>query len=239
MQGHRKLNLLPRCAEGLRWLLVVAAVAVIERLLMAAFYPAVAYDDTPSYRHLAATILNHWQGYDGTRTPGYPIFLAWVGPDRWVYLLQLAMGLAIVLAFFWVGWQASGKARFGAAAALAHTLNLGQLFFEANLLTETLTTFLLALSVLAVFEALRRRGWLRLAWARAWQTSVAAEMVFGAGGGDGGLGWFLYKRRFFMEIPEVFAGLLAIVVIGMAVEYLLFSELERRTVARWHMVQEL
>ncbi|GAP13936.1 hypothetical protein LARV_01695 [Longilinea arvoryzae] len=148
-------------------MLAVAAVAVVERFLMFAFYPPVAYDDTPSYRHLAATILNHWQGYDGTRTPGYPIFLAWVGPDRWVYLLQLGMGLAITLVFFWVGWQASGKARFGAAAALAHTLNLGQLFFEANLLTETLTTFLLALSVLAVFEGLRRRGWIRLAWALA------------------------------------------------------------------------
>lgn len=167
MPGNRKSNLLLRCPEWLRWLLMVAAVAVIERLLLLIFYPPVAYDDTPSYRRLAEAVLNGWQGYDGTRTPGYPIFLAWVGPDHRVYLLQLAMGLAITLIFFWVGWQASAKLRFGAAAALAHTLNLGQLFFEANLLTETLTTFCLALSVLAVFEALRRRGGSRLAWALA------------------------------------------------------------------------
>ena len=31
-------------------------------------------------------------------------------------------------------------------------------------------------------------------------------MVFGASGGEGGIGWFLYKKRFMMEIPGVFAG---------------------------------
>lgn len=145
----------------------MAVIALVERLLLLAFYPPAAYDDTPSYRHLAGTILNHWKGYDGTRTPGYPLFLAWAGPDRLVYALQLLMGLAITAVFFWVGWQASGKLYFGAAAALGHTLNLGQLFFEANLLTETLTTFWLALAGLAIFEALRRRGRARLLWALA------------------------------------------------------------------------
>lgn len=157
-----------RCwPQWLRWLAVIAAVALVERLLMLAFYPPVAYDDTPSYRRLAEAVLNGWIGYDGTRTPGYPIFLAWTGPDQRVYLLQLLMGFAVTLIFFWVGWQLSGRPQFGAAAALAHTLNLGQLFFEANLLTETLTTFWLALAALAVFEALRRRKWPRLAWALA------------------------------------------------------------------------
>ncbi len=167
MSRIRQFNPLQRCPEWLRWLLLVIAVAAIERILLFALYPAVAYNDTSSYRRLAAAVLDHWQGFDGTRTPGYPIFLAYIGPDRWVYLLQLGMGLSITLIFFWIGWQASGKARFGAAAALAHTLNLGQLFFEANLLTETLTTFCLALAMLAVFEALRRRRGSRLAWALA------------------------------------------------------------------------
>jgi hypothetical protein len=146
----RVANFLRRQPVWLRWLLAVAAVAVVERLAMLAFYPAVAYDDTPSYRRLAEAILNGWVGYDGTRTPGYPFLLAWVGPDQRVYLLQLLMGLAVTLVFFWVGWQLSGKPGFGAAAALAHTLNLGQLFFEANLLTETLPTLRLALAALAV-----------------------------------------------------------------------------------------
>lgn len=163
----RVANFLRRQPAWLRWLLVVVAVAALERLAMLAFYPAVSYDDTPSYRRLAEAILNGWAGYDGTRTPGYPFLLAWVGPDQRVYLLQLLMGLAVTMIFFWVGWQLCGKPGFGVAAALAHTLNLGQLFFEANLLTETLTTFWLALVGLTVFEALRRKGAARFAWALA------------------------------------------------------------------------
>ena len=79
---------------------------------------------------------------------------------------------------------------------------------------------------------------LRVGWARAWQASVAAEMVFGASGGEGGLGWFIYKKRFFMEIPSVFAGMIIIILIGLLVERLCFEEVELRTVRRWGMTSE-
>lgn len=79
---------------------------------------------------------------------------------------------------------------------------------------------------------------MRVAWARAWQALVAAEMVFGASGGEGGLGWFIYKRRFFMEIPGVFAGMIVIVLVGLIVERVLFESIEARTVRRWGMTQE-
>jgi hypothetical protein len=46
----------------------------------------------------------------------------------------------------------SGRAWFGALAGLLHTLNIGQLFFEATLLTETLTTFLVAAALAAVIN---------------------------------------------------------------------------------------
>lgn len=75
----------------------------------------------------------------------------------------------------------------------------------------------------------------RVGWARSWQASVAAEMVFGASGKDGGLGWFLYKQRYFLEIPKVFAGMLVIVAIGLLVENILFNYLEHRTITRWGM----
>jgi NitT/TauT family transport system permease protein len=79
---------------------------------------------------------------------------------------------------------------------------------------------------------------LRVGWARAWQASVAAEMVFGASGGEGGLGWFIYKKRFFMEIPSVFAGMAVIILIGLLVERLCFEGIEVRTVRRWGMTSE-
>lgn len=76
---------------------------------------------------------------------------------------------------------------------------------------------------------------LRVAWARSWQAAVAAEMVFGACGGEGGLGWFIYKKRFFMEIPDVFAGMVVIVLIGLFMERLCFEIIEKRTIRRWGM----
>jgi len=125
---------------------IVAGVAVLQRALMWALYPAVPLGDTGSYRRSAEAILNSWGNYDGTRTPGYPAFMALVGADQRVYLGQLALGLGITLLFFYIGWKITGKAWFGALIALLHTLNGGQFFFEANLMTETLATFWLALA---------------------------------------------------------------------------------------------
>lgn len=79
---------------------------------------------------------------------------------------------------------------------------------------------------------------LRVGWARAWQAAVAAEMVFGASGGEGGLGWFIYKKRFFLEIADVFAGMIVIVFIGLIVERLFFEVIELNTVRRWGMTTD-
>jgi 4-amino-4-deoxy-L-arabinose transferase-like glycosyltransferase len=129
------------------WLAIVAALAVLERLAIYFLYRPVSYNDTLSYRRLADEVLAGWNGYDGTRMPGYPVFLAALGPDERVYLVQLALGLLTTLLFFYLGWRVSGKGWFGALAALAHSLNLQQLFFEADLLTETLTTFFVVLAL--------------------------------------------------------------------------------------------
>jgi 4-amino-4-deoxy-L-arabinose transferase-like glycosyltransferase len=130
------------------WFLVVIAVAVALRVVLFVYYPSVSYSDTASYRRSADAILGGFKAYDGTRTPGYPAFMALIGPDRAVYAAQLLLGLGITLAWFWIGWKASGQPFFAALAALAHTLNPGQFFFEANLLTETLATFWLAAALL-------------------------------------------------------------------------------------------
>lgn len=76
---------------------------------------------------------------------------------------------------------------------------------------------------------------LKMAWAFAWRTLIAAELVFGVNSGSGGLGWFIYENRNLLQIAEVFAGLLTVVLIGLAVESLAFRTLERLTVQRWGM----
>jgi NitT/TauT family transport system permease protein len=74
---------------------------------------------------------------------------------------------------------------------------------------------------------------LKIGWAFAWRTLIAAELVFGVSSRSGGLGWFIYVNRNQLETANVFAGLLAIILIGLLVESLLFRTLSRLTVERW------
>lgn len=76
---------------------------------------------------------------------------------------------------------------------------------------------------------------LRLAWAFAWRTLIAAELVFGVSSGRGGLGWFIYRNRNDLLTDRVFAGLAAVILIGLFVEFAFFQFVERRTVERWGM----
>ena len=78
---------------------------------------------------------------------------------------------------------------------------------------------------------------LKIGWAFAWRTLVAAELVFGVSSGQGGLGWFIFENRNPLEIPSVFAGLLTVILIGLVVENLIFRTIERKTVLRWGLQQ--
>ncbi len=76
---------------------------------------------------------------------------------------------------------------------------------------------------------------LKIGWAFAWRTLIAAELVFGASSGKGGLGWFIYESKNQLEIPSVFAGLFTVILIGFLVENLIFRNLEAATVRKWGM----
>ncbi|MBV8503930.1 MAG: ABC transporter permease subunit [Paucibacter sp.] len=74
---------------------------------------------------------------------------------------------------------------------------------------------------------------LRIGWAFAWRTLIAAELFFGASSGKGGLGWYIFQNRNELYTDKVFAGLISVVLIGLLVETLVFDSLERVTVRRW------
>jgi NitT/TauT family transport system permease protein len=76
---------------------------------------------------------------------------------------------------------------------------------------------------------------LKIGWAFAWRTLIAAELVFGVSSGSGGLGWYIYERKNQLEIPGVFAGLLSVILIGLLVENCIFRVIENRTVRKWGM----
>lgn len=76
---------------------------------------------------------------------------------------------------------------------------------------------------------------MKIGWAFAWRTLIAAELVFGASSGSGGLGWFIFQNKNMLDIPNVFAGLLTVIIFGLLVENLIFKVVEKRTIHKWGM----
>ena len=76
---------------------------------------------------------------------------------------------------------------------------------------------------------------LKVGWAFAWRTLIAAELVFGVSSGSGGLGWFIFENRNQLETANVFAGLFFVILIGLFVENVIFANIEKRTIRRWGM----
>ncbi|HEY0235266.1 MAG TPA: ABC transporter permease [Afipia sp.] len=76
---------------------------------------------------------------------------------------------------------------------------------------------------------------LKIGWAFAWRTLIAAELVFGVSSGSGGLGWFIFENKNSLDIPSVFAGLLTVIIIGLVIENMLFRVIEKNTIGRWGM----
>jgi NitT/TauT family transport system permease protein len=78
---------------------------------------------------------------------------------------------------------------------------------------------------------------LKIGWAFAWRTLIAAELVFGVSSGRGGLGWYIFENRNLLDTPAVFAGLLTVMSVGLFVESVVFRLIENRTVRRWGMLR--
>jgi NitT/TauT family transport system permease protein len=74
---------------------------------------------------------------------------------------------------------------------------------------------------------------LKIGWAFAWRTLIAAELVFGTTSGSSGLGWFIFRNRNELYTDKVFAGLAVVILIGLVVEAVIFRSIENRTVRRW------
>jgi len=113
-------------------------------------YSPISYGDTGSYMRLGEAL----------RVPGYPAFLALLDlqPDR-VWFVQMLLGLTISMLLYWITWRTTNSMALGFVVGALYNLIPGQFLFEANLLTETLTTFFVVLSlacsfVLPVFEVL-------------------------------------------------------------------------------------
>jgi len=151
-------------------------------------YSPVAYPDTGTYMRPAQSILaRDFSTYDGRRTPGYPLVLAIAALSAdGTWALQMLMGLAISVLLFYVAFVLTRRPGLAALAGMTYNLNLSQLFYEANLLSETTTTFattgvaaLLLISYQRIHD--KRRVWpwlLGLGLLTAFATLTRPQFVF-------------------------------------------------------------
>ncbi len=73
---------------------------------------------------------------------------------------------------------------------------------------------------------------LKIGWARAWRAVISAEMIFGTISGSGGLGWYIFNKRIFMDTPGMYSGILILILLGLAVDQLVFAALEKGMLRR-------
>ncbi len=73
---------------------------------------------------------------------------------------------------------------------------------------------------------------LRQGWAFSWRSLMAAELIVSSPELGEGLGQLLDQGRFLSDMTLVFAGIIGIFVVGIAVELLFFAPVERRVLRR-------
>lgn len=131
----------------MRWGGALLLFGLLERLVLLLVYQPIPYSDTNAYMRLAEPLSNlTLKGYDGTRVLGYPALLAIAGLDEQkAWVLQMILGLMISMLLFWIVLKTTDSAALGVLLGGLYDLIPGQFLFESNLLSETLTAFLVIL----------------------------------------------------------------------------------------------
>jgi len=139
-------------------LAVVLLITCAARAILLDRPPAI-YPDTHGYVSLAHNLRTlRFAGYDGTRPPIYPLFLLLTGMNFYVVrFLQNLLGMAIAAMLFAMVYRRTQSAALALVAGVVYGVDMSQLGLEQYILTETLSTFLLTLSVV-VFQWMVLKG---------------------------------------------------------------------------------
>jgi NitT/TauT family transport system permease protein len=78
---------------------------------------------------------------------------------------------------------------------------------------------------------------LRMSFARAWRTAIAAELMAGVISSSMGLGGYMTFNRNTLNIPGLYATIIIIITIGIIFEDVLFRFIEKRTIVKWGMIK--
>jgi NitT/TauT family transport system permease protein len=144
-----------------------------------------------------------------------PMAILWFGFSQESLIFVVVMSML---------WPIASSLTVGFATVSPTLVRLGQ-NYELN--RVRLVTTVLVPSALPMMIA-----GLKVGWGFGWRTIVAAELVFGATGGGGGIGWFINNSRLFMNVADGFAGIMLVIIIGLVTESL-FIAVQRLTTHRW------
>ncbi len=148
-----------------------------------------------------------------------PLALLWFG---------LGMGSIVFVIVHSVLWAVGPQHTMPASSRSATTMRMaGQSFGLKGL--RYIFGILIPAALPSIVSGLKIGWGLRLAH------PDRRRIVFGASSRSGGLGWFIFENRNALETPYVFAGLLMVILIGLAIEGLVFRTLENHTVRKWGM----
>jgi hypothetical protein len=138
-----------KAARSAFWFAIVIFIGLALRLGLWLVAEPKVLPDTSTYMELAEQILRwDFSAYEGRRTPGYPVLLLLSGQSlQCTWVLQMIAGLAISACLFYIALVLTANARFACFVGSTYNLNLGQIFFETNLIPETETTVLVCATI--------------------------------------------------------------------------------------------
>lgn len=144
-----------------------------------------------------------------------PMAILWFGFTRESLVFVVVMAMI---------WPIASSLTVGFATVSPTLVRLGQNY--------ELSKFGLMINVLLPSALPMMISGLKVGWGFGWRTVVAAELVFGATGSGGGIGWYINNSRLFMNIADGFAGIILVVIVGLLTESL-FRLVQRFTTHRW------
>jgi len=135
--------------------LTIVLFGIVVRLIIVSFYGHVTiYPDSVGYIELAERLLSFdLVGYNGERTPGYPLLLCLTG--IWPALsaaAQLCMGIASLVFIYKILMLLKVNRKVSLYLTIILSLYIPAIFFELAILTETLTTLCLIIIFYLFFE---------------------------------------------------------------------------------------
>jgi hypothetical protein len=160
------------------WFTTVLALSLIVRLTLWFVYEPVEYSDSGAYFRIAQALQDFTiSGHDGSRVPGYPFFIVILGLDpHRIWAAQMMLGVLASALLFWITWKTTDSVLVGFVMGGLQAVFPASVLFEANLLTETLTFFLIMLS-LALFLVYRQAGSISIKFVAAFMLGMVASLV--------------------------------------------------------------